>query len=230
MLTFDSFIISLNEGLIKTVELDKAISIIERSLIGVDIFHRIEKNNDNKTFNLTFENNVPINVIDGLFNIINNMGYFCSYCTYFKKIGGKNLPWVDIMDYIDKSKSCTGIKFYFESKFDETLKHKPSELYHVCNEVNIHKIKKIGLIPKSKSKRTNHPDRIYVTLHLSNAQKMMNNFIFDDRIKGLNNTYHIIKIDITDKYYDNIRLFKDPNYQGGYYTYQNFRPKDLNLL
>ena len=230
MLSFDSFIIKLNEGLIKTVELNKAISIIERSLVGVDIYHNIEKNDNSDIFSISFEDSIKNNVVEGLFGIINNLGYFCSYCTYFKKIGGKNFPWVDINDYSNKSKNCIKVQFFFESKFDKTLKHKPSILYHVCNEKNLDKIKKIGLIPKSKNKRTNHPERIYVALHLDNAKKMMDNFIFDDRINDVNNMYSILKINTSDEYYDNIKLFKDPNYIGGYYTYQNFRPKDIEVV
>lgn len=50
-----------------------------------------------------------------------------------------------------------------ESKFDEVLKHKPNTIYHVTNINNLNKIKKIGLVPKSKNKKSHHLDRIYLT-------------------------------------------------------------------
>ena len=230
MLSFKNFILNINEGLIKTVDVNNAIEIVNRSLIGVDYWHSIEKYENLGKFSIKFEGIIPSNIIEGLFGIINNLGYFCSYIELYKGVISKKLTWKDIPDYISKSKNCNGVKFMFESKFDELLQHKPNLVYHVCKKVNINKILKIGLSPKSKSKKSYHPERIYVSLHLNTALKMLNNFRFDDIVNGDDFDYDILEIDLSDSYYSDIKLFKDPNFVGGYYTYQNFRPKDIKIL
>lgn len=227
MLTFKNYILQIQEGLIKTEDLNTTVGIIDRMLVDVNLWYIINKDENNSKFNITFDSIIQKNHIDGIFGRVNSLGYYCSYFKLIKNIKSKNFAWVDIDDYIDKSKNCDSVSFYFESKFDKLLDHKPDILYHVCNVVNLKNILRVGLYPKSKSKHTSHPDRIYVTLHFNTAQKMIDNFKFDDSINGKNNEYLILKIDISSDYYNNIKLFKDPNFTGGYYTYENIKPIDI---
>ena len=130
------------------------------------------------------------------------------------------------------------VEFIFESKFDDVLKHKPQIVYHVTERRNIEKIMKVGIVPKYKYKKTFHLERIYITLHLDSAIKIKNMFIYDkvrnnkssigyDDIKD---DYVILEIDITDKFYKDMKIYKDPNMKGGYYVYNNIRPQDIKII
>ena len=112
--------------------------------------------------------------------------------------------------------------FLIEPKFD--VKFIPSDiLYHSTELKYIPKIKKIGLIPKSLSKKSFHPDRIYFSLELKTNDIMVEN------LKRETND-EIITLTLSD-WPKNIEFFKDPKFVGGNacYTYQNIPPSYIKF-
>lgn len=237
MLKFKTFILKVNEGLIKTQPLYKSIEIIKRNIINIPFWYNIESDLDNNKFSIEFDGILNINQTEGFMNIVNNLGYYCS-AYFLVKIGEKLFIWKDIDDYIKNSKNCNKVIFMLESKFDKILKHKPNIIYHVTNISNLNKIKKIGLVPKSKNKKNHHLDRIYLTLNLNSAEKIKKLLVVDFIIKSndvekyddIFNNFIILEIDISDNYYNDIKIYYDPNMIGGYYTYQNIKPKNIKQL
>jgi len=57
-----------------------------------------------------------------------------------------------------------------EPKYDRVIDNVPKIIYHSTFKKHLKKIKKNGLIPKSKNKLSIHPDRIYFSLNLEDAE------------------------------------------------------------
>jgi hypothetical protein len=227
MLSFENFILRQNEGLIITYPIDKAIQTLNDKLLFLPFWYNIKKENDS-VFKLTVLGVLNINQIESVFSLVNNLlGYYCSFIKYYKTNINRGYSFINIENYILKSKNCKKIDFIFEAKFDDVLKYKPDIVYHVTDEINLSNIKKVGIIPKSKRKKSFHLERIYLTLNEKDAEKFMNNLIFNDNISGVTKRYRVLKIDITDDFYKDMKVYKDPNMKGGYYIYNNIRPQDI---
>ena len=84
----------------------------------------------------------------------------------------------------------------------------------------IPKIKQIGLIPKSKSKskKSYHPERIYLLLNKDGINGLLNNSKFNIE------TPILLTIDVRD-IKNTIKLYYDVNYTYGVYTINNIHPK-----
>lgn len=111
---------------------------------------------------------------------------------------------------------------------DIIIKNKPKVLYHVSDSIYDKKISKIGLIPKSKSKLSNHPDRIYLTDNLKTAKKLK--ISFDKMLlnSGNNreNTIWIVNSDGIEVLFSDINLRDN-----GFYVMSNISPKYIkNIL
>ena len=66
------------------------------------------------------------------------------------------------------------IKLRFEAKFDEeVVENTPSILYHITPTQNTNKILSIGLVPKSRSKASYHPDRVYLSKDLKDIEHLV---------------------------------------------------------
>lgn len=142
--------------------------------------------------------------------IITNLGYFISLIT----LDGKN--W--IKEYNDGSKP---LGFYLEAKYDIKVKV-PKLLYHTSPIKYKNKISKIGFIPKTGNKKSNHPDRIYLTDDLKTAFDFGLN-IRRELLEGFC-IYEINGDCITNLYSDvNLR-------NSGFYTLQNIKPESFRLI
>jgi hypothetical protein len=120
----------------------------------------------------------------------------------------------------------------FEAKFDEeVVENIPPILYHITPTQNSNKILHIGLVPKSRSKSSYHPERVYLGKSLEGVEKLASQMY---QRTGERN-YTILKIEpemIPGEY---LKLYTDPNYtKEAYYTLNNIPPqaiekiKDLN--
>lgn len=86
-----------------------------------------------------------------------------------------------------------------ESKSGDEVFPKGKESYHITPDIFLNKIQQVGLIPKSESKLSYHPERIYLFMN-PEMDKQMTNILWDatskekkDRIKD----YYVLKIDLT---------------------------------
>jgi hypothetical protein len=227
MLKYDDFIIMVNEGLIKTHKLINCKNIIEREAGSLN--HGIDVNFDlyNNTFDLLYDTTLTKEELDYLFQIFNNLGYYLSYYNLYKKNMSYYFPWIDYNNYKTNIKNVNSLKLFFESKYDDILRYKPQKLYHVTNIKNIYKIKKNGLYPRYFEKGDFRPDRIYLSLSLNDAKKILDKNEFNDIIKKENNKYIIYEID-TDNI-NNLVLYLDPR-SDGLYTYNHINPNIIKII
>lgn len=190
--------LTITEGLIFTYPINKSINILKRRF--PELIVELEEEGD------IYIENQPPQSIEKYLPIITNLGYFISKYT----IDGNN--WL-----IDFDKNTTPVAFYLEPKYDYKVEV-PEVLYHVSPSRYSKKISKIGFIPKTGNKQSNHPERIYLTNSLDVATSFG---------KNLKEPYCIYKIDggcIKELYSDiNLR-------DGGFYTLQNIKPDFFELI
>ena len=117
----------------------------------------------------------------------------------------------------DKNK----VYIQFESWLDEIVETPPL-LYHVCRTIDVEKIKRYGLSPRSKHKISYHPDRIYLVDGLLVAVNILNQLKITEKNKDEKSyKYSIVKIKPeTEK----LNIRKDPNFDSGFYSTQNILP------
>jgi hypothetical protein len=190
----------LTEGLIKTYPIEKSISIIKKRFTNLTV----EGEKDGEIY---VEGDME--ELGNYIPLFNNLGYFISTYT----IDGSN--W--IKDYNDTTKASA---LYLEPKYDIEISRIPKTLYHASPTKFKNKILKIGFIPKTGNKLSNHPDRIYLTDDLKTA--------FGETIKKEEGSgYCIWKIDGESIH----NLYSDINLRNnGYYTTGNISPRNLELI
>lgn len=185
------------EGLIKTFDKEKSLQILLKNF---------------KELNGNIEPDGEI-YLEGYFKelgnylpLINNLGYFISLLT----LDGKE--WIKDYDKVTKP-----LAILLEAKYDIKIINKPTILYHVSLKKNEDRILKYGLYPKSFSKLSNHPDRIYLTDSLQVAK------LFG---KNLGKEFIICEISGVD-----INLYEDINLKTyGYYTLDNISKDKIRIL
>lgn len=221
----DIFIEYLKEGLIKTYPIDFTKRYLTKHLFylginnflvdyyGETIFIKIKKHNKFNYAN--FKN---------LISVLNTCGYFPSiFITY-----DKNDKKINDFKYIKKGKTdnlndvlSTNFEFIqieAEAKYNLKL-NIPPKLYHITETGNVNKILKIGLIPKTKSKKANHPDRIYFGFNKIGCLNLINQF-------DPNKSWTLLEIDTKD-----IKtIYTDPDYIDGCWTYENINPSNIQVI
>ena len=121
-----------------------------------------------------------------------------------------------------KGEECEEVNYYsllFEAKFT-TQTNNFKELYHLTDFDNLSKIKKYGLIPKTK---LNYNERVYFSPNLEDIAEMI-----ADKF-----TYPILlKLNFED--YDNeirkkYKFFEDPRMDMSVFTYDTISPKYIKI-
>ena len=156
-----------------------------------------------------------------------------------KKTKRSLLPSATEMKNIDKnllkSSSLTNIdlRLYIEAKFSlevtEYVLKNHNQLYHVTQTNYVEKIMKIGLLPKTKTKLGNHPDRIYLALDIKSADDFKSNIENLEDFKDKDFT--LLKIDISFfKGSTSKKLYLDPQFlRGGVFTLSNIKPEFISI-
>lgn len=202
----------LKEGLVSSFKIDKFNDFLNRlllkyttdfeiyldgetSILEMNNFHNLNKGDRRKIF-------------DGITMLLKQSGYYIS-CED---------DYGHLVEFINTKKEY--IHLEFNMKFNST-RGIPIILYHVTYPMYYEKIKKNGLVPKSKKTIDNHPDRIYLTSNVIDAVKFAkaNYFITNDESKK---KYIILEIH-TSKL-KHIKLYDDPlkiDNTKMYYTYDN---------
>lgn len=227
MLSYRDFIFKIDEGLIKTHDIKSCKNIIDRHTGLLNKWFNICFDEDKKTFVVSFEENLNENELEYINNIYTNLGYYVSYYKLYKKRLSKFFPWVDIKDYVEKSKNTDKVKFFYEAKYDNLLNYKPKFLYHVTDIKNKNKINKYGLFPKYFQKGYYRPDRIYFSLNINENKKILDKKTLLSKLNNINNDYISLKIN-TEKI-ENLMLYKDPG-SNGVYSYNHINPKFIEYI
>jgi hypothetical protein len=213
----------LYEGLIKSYPLYDVIRILKNKNYDV------KENYKDNTFSLKFlfSNNIDEALIDynKIMQITNTCGYFCSNMK-----GEDNKAQFVIEKYnLENFKKLINnklnlINFSFEAKYDIFIEKIPDNLYHLTPTRNVDKILKNGLIPKSRSKKSYHPERIYLTKSSEDLTILFKGFYEKTKIKE----WTILKINTHILEY--LQIYKDPNFkEKGYYTLNTLPPFCLSI-
>lgn len=225
----------LQEGLIRTAPIEDTLHILNNhsewivqeprlhtTRYGIEIFNSfkviIEKSNFNK--------------IDKLLQLTNNLGWFPSM------VGGFDRSKIERKEVfsgkytkasLERCKKISDlILLIFEAKFDAPVDTGNLDyLYHATPfPIWEKKISKIGLSPKTKSKASNHPDRIYFTANVSESEMIASQL---DDYSGYSE-YAILKIDFRP-YKKKVPVYSDVNAYGwGVYITKNINPKHISLV
>lgn len=228
----DPFTGELYEGLIQTINVDKALDIVlnhfenlpESDIIndGDSIIVGFKPNyTEDKIKN--YIGNYPDPNISKILVLLNNLGYFPSMVKYELNNRGEQY---DIKYNPSKFRDLilneepTYLIFFFEAKYDPII-NPPQFIYHITDSKYIDSIKKIGLKPKSLNKRSNHSERIYFSLDENKSKVLWNNLKYDlPKGKGV-----LLVIDTINL---NNTFYKDPNFKNmGIYTYENIPPQNI---
>jgi len=224
MIKFLDILNKINEGLIKTTPVDQAIKIINK---GVDDFKNINLYNEGGMIFLEFEpeyisDTFDFSKINKVLTLVNNLGYFPSMLTYFNDKGADSTEKYTPTFFKDViiNKKPKSILFQFEAKYDAII-DVPKYVYHITSADNISKIKKIGLTPRTQSKISTHPDRIYVSLNEEYSDEIY------WQIRGTFRNRTGIELVIDTSQLDQ-SFYEDPNFQTmGVYTYKNIPPQAI---
>ena len=245
---FDIFINKINEGLIKTYDINKTTEDIDRIISSYNIKHYLKILNNN-SFELTINefNRIPYlketieYILDSLFNLY---GWFPSKMEITNIFGyTNNLNFTK--DYLlNPSNNISDIKIIFESKFDKIENDIPEKMYHLSIQEYEKSTLNHELLPKSKSKVSSHDytDRIYLCKTLEGCKTLINpmNIFYSkekdsilysgnnpNKIYNKNTKWIIYEIDTK---LSNINvLYKDPNYIDGYYYLNNIDSVSIKI-
>lgn len=213
----EEFELNLKEGLSKTVNIGKTINLLQKQF---NYGFEYRKQNDD-VFHVTFHL-FSKKQFNNFLKYADTLGWFPSY-VISKSYTGK---WNEDIH------PSTDMQIRFEAKFnEESVDKTPSVLYHIIPIQNTDKILKIGLVPKSRSKASYHPDRVYLGRSLGDVENLAYRM---SKITGIKD-YAVLQIN-TNKIPQYFKLYKDPNYpEKGYFTMNNIPPqaiekiKDINL-
>lgn len=194
--------------------------VVKQAGYGIHINH-----SENKII-LTFDT-LTKEYLDKVNKVMDKFGWYPSYID--NKNGGKYSTNID--NFIDKHEIVIG----YEAKYDTHAKLDSKYLYHLTPDILYPKIKISGLTPKSQSKLSNHPERIYL-LNPTDDDDMEEiaitlwNSISNNKLKGSIGDYYLLRID-TSKL-PNHKFFEDPNFwmgNGAVWTYQNIPPSVISV-
>jgi hypothetical protein len=214
----DEYDLNLTEGLIKTTNLGKTLNLLKKSFHKG--YHYIE--DDNNTFTVNFIH-VTKNDLEQFLQMANNLGWFPSYMVVLDK-RGINTEFKGKWDKNKFNERETYVSF--EAKYDEqVVENIPKILYHASPSKNADKILKIGLSPRSRSKRGFHPERVYLASSLKDLEKIIPLL---GKTEGDRN-YTVFKINTEEVPGNYFKLYTDPNFTDtGFYTVNNIPPYALS--
>jgi hypothetical protein len=236
------------EGLITTHPLSSVETIL-RHKYSINIYK--EKNYFNLKFLFDIDLGKALIKLKEILQLTNNLGWFpATMDAYDIKGNYKHLNWdTDREQYYKKAwepekedfknfkylitHKYTNIVFVFEAIRD--IKDTYGKyLYHATEVKNLDNILKEGLIPKTRSKKSYHPDRIYLSKIPEDLYKYMVDVHKDSKlrakkVKDITKRFVILQIDTTKiKFY--LEIFKDVNFVNkGWYTLNNIPPYSLKI-
>lgn len=221
--SYKEYLNLLKEGLITTHRISKYRIIIDNFLI--DYKYNI-KINDNDTFSLElYEKDIDFYI--SLLSLINNLGYYPSYIWVSREKKNSFKYDFDVMKKEIKNEKFKNIKLLLEAKFDIEIENIPKQIYHIFMMKYENKIFKNGLIPKSRMRKTYHPDRCYFTYSKIESENLINEFKFIDKVNNIDEKYDILIVNTSE--IDDIKFYNDPN-SVGFYTYDNISPEYLEKI
>ena len=239
---FSQYIDSINEGLIKTHEGSKAISYVVDTLrrLGFDVEGEFTSNIISlKLKNFNYLNPEKVELLFEHLKMImtNKFGWFPASMDLIMLNGMRRLKPFSEEEIKYRRSGLQEVEIQFDSKFDD-YEYYTGKLYHLSIQEYLPKILKTGISPKSKSKLSLHIDRIYVCkvakecqllipqmkLHYSEEQSI-NRYDLGNKKWRKNTKWVIFEIKV-----EQIKIYKDPRYEEGFYIPNNIKPGVIRVF
>lgn len=139
--------------------------------------------------------------LDKINDFMDDKGWFP---TNIKLLDGFSKKYsVNVNSFLGKK----DVVIIYESKNNFEFIPSKTKAYHVTPDIYVNDILEKGLIPRSESKLSDHPERIYLMLNSENFKSMSEILwnTLDDDIKKLIKEYYVLEIDLeqlpNNKYY-----------------------------
>ena len=228
ILNYKDYIQLIKEGLISTHNIEKYSGNLEIELNSVGVKYKL-----NIISKLVYEleildsNKLSDDVLEYVVNINQNLlGYYPAYIWVQNSMGINSF----IFDEKYLSNKYLSMKIRFEAKYEDGLYKNDLEVpdfaYHLSPTNKKDKILKNGLCPKSYNRKTKHPDRLFLFYNFSDYEELLIGLKLNDRLNDLNRSYILYRV----KMNNSMIIHSDPNYNKGFYTYDNISPKDVEIL
>jgi hypothetical protein len=204
-------VLPFKEGLIYSQPIDVTIRILKNRFNELDIKKYEDGDISIEGMNDKLKKYIPL---------INNLGYFISSAF----IGDDSINISQLKKEDLEKVVCSNI--FIEPKYDQQVEI-PNLLYHASPLKFKDKILKKGLTPKSGSKLSYHPDRIYLTNSMESCIKFGEYLKNSEKSEYYKNGYciYIIKGKDIDKLYSDINMR-----EVGFYTLNNIKDEYISLL
>lgn len=213
----------ITEFLTQTIQPIKTRDLINKEFNG--LFSDIYVEDDSITISFLLKKHE--NNIEKINKKMISYGYFPAYIIGDKKSIKYSKDKLDIL----LKENSIYLKIKYEAKYDTEIINQPDHLYHLCPDISYKKIEIMGLTPKTQSKISTHPERIYLLEPCSNDE--MEDIAFElwekHKNRYLIKYYYMLLIDLEKL---KIHLYKDPNFlmtNGGVWTYENIPPIYITL-
>jgi hypothetical protein len=215
----------LSEGLECSYNPDTVIEQLYRWYETILHIRKIFRKDDSKKIEILISNPLTKEKLQMFYRFLSQMGYYiASYKTKFPS--KEDYKWNE-ETFLNLDYTKLPIMIYIEAKYDCRATIESPKLYHVCRQVNLEKILKIGLVPKSKEKISNHPERIYLSKYLKDAELIKK--MFEDRYP--NEIFCMLEISLKDIKNEKMGFMEDPNFpKKGIYTYSNIPPNAIKEI
>lgn len=218
--------LNLDEGLIKSAPVGEAVSILKRQFPNW-IFQYEKGDKDFTVEILKIKDGIKLEYFEKLVSLLNNVGYFISYVeVYGDGIKIKDQHSEKIVKNAFQNPKVHSIYLECEAKFDQKVNKIPEILYHVTPLSSWVKIQKVGLVPKSRSKKSYHPERVYLGKSEQHTIELAPKFY---EVTGLKD-WVLLRVDTSLVPGDYMKLYYDPNYKYGYYTINNIPPQAIEKV
>lgn len=209
----------LTEFITKTIDIDKTIKMLNSR------FDNIDTRFDNNVIFLKFEQK-NYNTIAKINKAMDAFGWYPA--------------WLGNTKFSDENLTTAMNKFNifiikYEAKYDAKVKLKSKYLYHLTPDIIYKKISINGLTPKTKSRLSAYPERIYLLNKATEdeyeevALELWSKLV--PETKNLIKNYFLLRID-TSKL-QNFNFYKDPSFKmanGGVWVYQNIPAAHIKYI
>jgi hypothetical protein len=232
--------LDLYEGLITTYSIESTLTILTQKWSSIKIKRgQNSLGGPSNDFSFNIELNNDINLEEVLIKL-NTCGWFISTIDFFSNKKGisklkDSITITSIKNILKKYPEINNIDLYVEAKYDLNITRDklPRYLYHIIPSKFKKRIEKIGLLLKSNSKRSAHPDRIYLAVNKEIAKGVLFRQLKSDyENKPVNakdkseSGWIILTIDIWGLP-QHQRFFRDLNYEYGVYTLWNIPHQEI---
>jgi hypothetical protein len=168
------------------------------------------------TINVDYVNQQTLDKIN---DFMDNNGWFP---TNIKSSGGVNGKYsLKVNDFLRQR----NVEIGYESRLNGEMIPNKTKAYHVTPDIFVDNVLDNGLTPKTESKLSDHPERIYLFLNPDNTFKQMVKVLFnslsDEKKKSIYE-YKVLEIDLTQL--PNHKFFLDPQSSPTYMSIFTLQP------